>query len=93
LAELERELILERSRAGTAAARARGRVGGRPTVMTPDKAIAARRMYDQREMTVQQIADVLEVGRSSVCRALWREGAVHSPASRPAADGQPGRRD
>jgi DNA invertase Pin-like site-specific DNA recombinase len=34
LAEFERELILGRSRAGTAAARARGRVGGRPTVMT-----------------------------------------------------------
>ncbi len=87
LAEFERELILERSRAGTAAARARGRVGGRPTVMTPDKAVAARRMYDQRELTVQQIADVLGVGRSSVYRALWREGAVHGPTSRPVPDG------
>lgn len=39
-------------------------------VMTSDKARAARRMYDQRELRVQQIADVLAVGRSSVYRAL-----------------------
>lgn len=75
LAEFERELIRERSAARSAAARARGRNGGRPTVMTPDKAKAARRMYDQRELTVAQIAEALGVGRSSVYRALWREGA------------------
>jgi DNA invertase Pin-like site-specific DNA recombinase len=79
LAEFERELILERTRAGTAAARARGRMGGRPSVLTSDKARAARRMYEAREMTVQQIAEVLGVGRSSIYRSLRRQGAINSP--------------
>ena len=37
LAEFERELIVERTKAGLAAARARGRLGGRPSVMTEAK--------------------------------------------------------
>jgi DNA invertase Pin-like site-specific DNA recombinase len=49
--------------------------------MTPDKAKAARRMYDQRELTVAQIAEALGVRRSSVYRALRRECAVHGPTS------------
>ncbi len=44
LAEFERDLIRERTQAGLAAARARGRVGGRPTVWTADKLRAARAM-------------------------------------------------
>ena len=44
--------------------------------MPPDKARAARRMYEVREMTVQQIADVLGVGRSSVYRSLRLQGVV-----------------
>src|SRR5690625_6378805 len=41
-AELERDLNRERTMAGLAAARAQGRVGGRPRVMDPDKLAAAR---------------------------------------------------
>jgi DNA invertase Pin-like site-specific DNA recombinase len=41
LAEFERELIRERTRAGLEAARARGRCGGRPSVVTGDKLAAA----------------------------------------------------
>jgi hypothetical protein len=44
LAEFERDLIRERTHAGLAAARARGRRGGRPSVMTADKVAAARQM-------------------------------------------------
>lgn len=90
LAEFERELIRERAAAGSAAARARGRNGGRPTVMTPDKVKAARRMYDQREFTVAQIAEALGVGRSSVYRALNKAGAVQSPTSVGPASAKPG---
>jgi DNA invertase Pin-like site-specific DNA recombinase len=43
LAEFERDLIRERTSAGLAAARARGRHGGRPSVMTPHKLLVARR--------------------------------------------------
>ncbi len=49
LAEFERDLIRERTHAGLAAARARGRRGGRPTVMTPEKRKAAHQLYDARQ--------------------------------------------
>jgi len=44
LAAFERDLIRERTMAGLAAARASGRVGGRPPIMTPDKLDVARQM-------------------------------------------------
>jgi DNA invertase Pin-like site-specific DNA recombinase len=44
LAEFARDLIRERTRAGLAAARARGRRGGRPSVMTADKRAVARQV-------------------------------------------------
>jgi DNA invertase Pin-like site-specific DNA recombinase len=61
LAEFERDLIRERTMAGLAAARARGRVGGRPPTMTPDKIKVAQQMYEAREHTVEAIAKTLGV--------------------------------
>jgi DNA invertase Pin-like site-specific DNA recombinase len=61
LAEFERDLIRERTNAGLAAARARGREGGRPSVMTPDKLTIAREMYASGEHTVAAIAAVVGV--------------------------------
>jgi len=59
LAQFERELVRERTLAGLQAARARGRMGGRPALMTPEKTRTAQRMYDQQELTVEQIARAL----------------------------------
>ncbi len=56
--------------AGLAAARARGRVGGRPTVWTQDKLRTARSMRDSGDYDVTAIARVLGVSRASVYRAL-----------------------
>jgi len=70
LAEFERELIRERTAAGLAAARARGRQGGRPPLLTGDQQLAARRMYEQQDMTVEQIGEVLGVSRTTVYRTL-----------------------
>lgn len=70
LAEFERDLIRERTMAGLAAARARGRRGGRPTVWTPEKLRVARDMYQSREHDVASIARVVGVSRASVYRAL-----------------------
>jgi DNA invertase Pin-like site-specific DNA recombinase len=70
LAEFERELVRERSQAGLAAARARGRMGGRPRAMTPDKVRLARQLYDSREHTVEAIAKTLGVSRASIYRHL-----------------------
>jgi len=70
LAQFERELIRERTLAGLAAARARGRTGGRPTVWTEGKLKTARSMRDSGDYDVSSIAGVLGVSRASVYRAL-----------------------
>ena len=70
LAEFERDLIRERTTAGLAAARARGRHGGRPTVWTAEKLKTARSMYAAGDHDVASIARVLGVSRASVYRGL-----------------------
>jgi DNA invertase Pin-like site-specific DNA recombinase len=70
LAEFERDLFRERTMAGLAAARARGRRGGRPTVWTPEKLRTAASMYRSGDHDVASIARVLGVSRASVYRAL-----------------------
>lgn len=69
LAEFERDLIRERTRAGLAAARARGRVGGRPTVWTPEKREQAQQMLAAGK-SVSTVAKVLSVSRASLYRAF-----------------------
>ncbi len=72
LAEFEAALIRERTNAGLAAARARGRRGGRKPVMTPGKLTAARHMLADREQTVEEVAQVLGVSRATLYRALGK---------------------
>jgi DNA invertase Pin-like site-specific DNA recombinase len=76
LAEFERDLIRERTMAGLAAARARGRVGGRPTVMDAKKTDKARKLYDSRQHTVAEIAEMLNVSVATIYRHLSREQAA-----------------
>ena len=71
-AELERDVIYERTMAGLKAARAQGKVGGRPTVMDPDK-LAAARARQARGESPAQIAKALGVSRASVYRHLGGE--------------------
>src|SRR5512133_1928681 len=59
LAEFERDLIRERTAAGLAVARARGRHGGRPSVMTSHKLQVAEEMYGSGQYTVSAIAKTL----------------------------------
>ena len=70
LAEFERSLIRERTMAGLAAARSRGRVGGRPPVMTPEKIKVARDLYRAKDLTVEEIANTIGVSRKTVYRHL-----------------------
>ncbi len=70
IAEFERDLISERTLDGLEAARARGRKGGRPSKLTAAKLATARKLYDAKEHTVQEIADIVGVGRSTLYRAL-----------------------
>jgi DNA invertase Pin-like site-specific DNA recombinase len=69
-AEFERDLISERTKAGLEAARVRGRKGGRPPIMTPQKVRMARQMYDARERTVEEIAKTVGVSRKTIYRYL-----------------------
>jgi DNA invertase Pin-like site-specific DNA recombinase len=66
LAELQRELIVANTRDGLAAARARGRNGGRRPKLTAQQAELAQHLYDAGDKTVQQIADIFTVPRSTV---------------------------
>lgn len=66
LAEFERDLIRERTVAGLTAARARGRSGGRQSVMTKEKLAMARQMYESRQHTVAVIARTIGVSRASI---------------------------
>lgn len=69
LAEFERSVIVERVREGVAAARARGRVGGRPS--TPQKVIdKALQMYDLRNLTVSEICRACSISRPTLYKAL-----------------------
>jgi DNA invertase Pin-like site-specific DNA recombinase len=72
LAEFERDLIRERTAAGLAAARARGRHGGRPSVMTAHKLKVAEDMYRSGQYSVSVIAKTLGVSRASIYRHLDR---------------------
>lgn len=69
LAEFESGLLKERTRAGLTAARAQGRVGGRPPALSPTARGAAIDLRDQGR-TVPEIADLLKVSRATVYRAL-----------------------
>lgn len=76
IAQLRVDTIRANTMRGLAHARAQGRVGGRPTVMTPERIEMAKQMRESSDppMSYDRIAAALGVGRSSVIRALDREG-------------------
>jgi len=76
LAELQRELIVANTMDGLASARARGRVGGRRPRLTADQAALVQELYDARVKTVQQIADLFGVPRSTVYGHLNKESTM-----------------
>lgn len=72
LAQFERSLIQERTRAGLSAARARGRLGGRPKVTADSnpKVNAAKAMHAQGNISIDDICESLSVSRSTLYRWL-----------------------
>ncbi|MEW1546029.1 recombinase family protein [Streptomyces tsukubensis] len=72
MAEFERALIKDRTRAGLAAAKAQGRTGGRPAVMDADK-LAAAKARRARGESVTEVAKALGVSRATLYRALSEE--------------------
>lgn len=87
LAEFERELIRERTNAGLTAARARGRVGGRPRGLSPQAeatALAADTLYRERKLSVAAIAQKLHVSKSTLYSYLRHRGVEIGPYKKPA---------
>ncbi|MGB7979416.1 MAG: recombinase family protein [Candidatus Nanopelagicales bacterium] len=69
LAAFERELLVERTTAGLQAAKAQGRVGGRPRALTPQATEVALSMH-RADKSVADIAAALKVSRATIYRAL-----------------------
>ncbi len=77
LAEFERDIIRERTNAGLAAARARGRKGGRPKGLSKKAkhtAIIAERLYQEGEMTVREICEQLSISKMTLYNYLRHRG-------------------
>jgi len=72
LAEFEREVIRERTNAGLKAARARGRNGGRPVILTPTKLASAQTLYASKDASISDICSVLGVSRTTLYRHLGK---------------------
>src|SRR5436189_906054 len=73
LAEFERDIIRERTNAGLQAARARGRLGGRPkekNLNTPKKVAMAQSLYDNKNNTIDEICKTLSVKRATLYRYI-----------------------
>lgn len=66
LAEFERDLIRERTKAGLEAARARGRKGGRPKALNDKKVELAYKLYDEREHSIKDICQILGISKSTL---------------------------
>ncbi len=74
LAEMERELIVERTQAGLQAARKRGRVGGRPRVNK--KAVEqALRLYESKDYSISEITELTGVSKATLYRRLKERSA------------------
>jgi DNA invertase Pin-like site-specific DNA recombinase len=79
LAGFERSMIRERARAGLDAARARGRVGGRPRSLTDRDLETAKTMLANPDITVEEVASRLSVAPATLYRYLpGGRGAIHA---------------
>ncbi|MGO5073182.1 recombinase family protein [Clostridium sporogenes] len=70
LAEFERDIIRERTNAGLKAARARGRVGGRPKLMDSKKISMAKTLHNDTNNSINDICKTLNVSRATLYRYL-----------------------
>ena len=79
IAELERDLIVERTKNGLSAARARGRSGGRPKAPA-DAVSKAKYMYESRAFSISEITGATGISKSTLYRSLARKADEPSSA-------------
>jgi len=82
LAEFERALIIERTKAGLAAARARGRNGGAPFKMTPAKLRLAQAAMGKPETKVADLCAELGITRQTLYRFVGPNGELRKDGER-----------
>lgn len=71
LAQFERRLIQERTRAGLSAARARGKNGGRPKISSTEPRVkTAKRMHLDKSLSINEICQTLKISRATFYRYL-----------------------
>ena len=66
LAEFEKNLINERSKAGLAAARSRGKLGGRPKSLTRKQQQLAVKLYHEREHSIAEICKMMNISKPTL---------------------------
>jgi DNA invertase Pin-like site-specific DNA recombinase len=76
LAEFERNLISERTKAGLSAARARGRLGGRPLSLSPEKIDVAVDLYNQKKLSIKKICEMLEISKPTLYSYIKAKSAA-----------------
>jgi DNA invertase Pin-like site-specific DNA recombinase len=79
LAEFERNLIRERTQAGLTAARARGRLGGRPRALDQKKTELAYRLYDEKQHTITEICRILGISKPTLYSYLHQRTIMEPP--------------
>jgi DNA invertase Pin-like site-specific DNA recombinase len=78
LAEFERDLIRDRTMAGLRAARERGRRGGRRRSLTPEQISMASKLIKTREVSVQEILNILKVSKPTLYRYVSPTGDIRN---------------
>jgi DNA invertase Pin-like site-specific DNA recombinase len=73
LAEFERNLIQERTKAGLAAARARGKKGGRPKALNDQQRQLVVRLYNERKNSIKEICEMMKISKPTLYSYLYQE--------------------
>ena len=82
-AEMERNVIRQRVREGVKAARARGRKGGRPRIMTAEKLRYAQSLMADRDRSIPEICRELgDLPTSTLYHYLHADGTLKHPGQR-----------
>ena len=78
LAEFERNLIQERTKAGLAAARARGKKGGRPKALNDQQRELVVKLYNERNNSIKEICEMMKISKPTLYSYLHQERSQSS---------------
>ena len=73
IAEFERDIIVQRTKAGLEAARARGRMGGKKPKLNPEQIKRLKRMYADKSNSVKDICETFNIGKTTLFKWIKNE--------------------